>query len=95
MVAYLECVLLSIIPAVLSNGLSGIDLNDPVNSDGDTGKTSLVAVGAAGGLLGGDELRGSRVTLPVSNSIPGRLLWLVALPEVLGRGLVVRRKYDC
>jgi len=68
MVAYLGCVLLSAFPAVLSNGLSGIDLNDPVNGDGDTGKTSLVAVDAAGGLLGGDELRGSRVMLPVNRS---------------------------
>ena len=87
--AYLGYVLLSTVPAVLSNGLLDIDLNDPVNSDGDTGKISFVSIG---GLLRGEELRGSCVTLPVNKLIPGRLL--VALPEVLGRGLA-RSKSDC
>ena len=90
--AYLGYVLLSTVPVVLSNGLLDIDLNDPVNSDGDTGKTSFVSIGATGGLLRGEELRGSCVTLPVNKLIPGRLL--VALPEVLGRGLA-RSKSDC
>ena len=92
---YLEYVLLSAVPAVLSKGPLDADPNEPVNSDGDMGKKSLVAVGIAGGLLGGDELRGSRVMLPVSKSAPGRLLWVVILPEVFERSLVVRSKSDC
>ena len=93
---YLGYVLLSTVPVAPSKGPFVTDLNDPVNSDGDTGgagETSLVVVGAAG-LLGGDVVRGSRVMLPVSNSGPGRLFWLVALPDVLGRGLV-RSNSDC
>lgn len=92
---YLGYVLLSTVPAAPSNGPLVIDLNDPVSSDGDTGGAggiSLVAVGA-GGLWGGDELRGSRVMLPVNKSGPGRF-WLVALPEVPGRGLI-GSKPDC
>ena len=92
--AYLEYVLLSVVPAVLSSGPLDIDLREPVSSDGDTGGTSLVAACGAGGLLGGDELRGSRVMLPVNNSTPGRLLWLATLPEVFERSLVVRSKPD-
>ena len=93
--AYLGCVLPSTLPAAPSNGPLDIDLNDPVSNDGDTGKTSLAAVGGAGGLFGGDEPRGSRVMLPVNKPGPGRLIWLVALPAVLGRDLVVRSKSDC
>jgi hypothetical protein len=92
---YLGCVLPSADPVVLSNGLPDVDPTDPVNNDGGGGKASLAAVCGAGGLVGGDEASGSRVTLPVSKLIPGRLFWLVALPDVFGRGLVVRRRSDC
>lgn len=93
---YLGNVFLSPIPGVLSKGPLDIDidtdLNEPVNSDDDTGKISLAAVGGAAGVLGGEELRGSLVILPVSSSAPGRLVWL---PEVFERGLFVRNNSDC
>jgi hypothetical protein len=92
--ARLGYVLLSIGRVVLSNGPLDIDLNDPVNSDGGRGKTSLLALGT-GGLLGGDEASGSRVILAVSKSAPGLLFRLVALPDVVGRGLVARGKSGC
>lgn len=91
---YFGYVLLSAVP---SSGPfdTDIDLSDPVNSDGEIERPSPGEVGPTDGLFCGDELRGSRVMLPVSRSGPRRLLWLVALPEVLGRGLAVRRKSDC
>ena len=93
---YLEYILLSELPAVLSKGPLDVDPNEPVNNNGDMWGTSLVAVGITGGLLGGgDELRGSRVMLPVSKSAAGRLLLLAKLPEVFERSLVVRNKSDC
>ena len=89
---YLENVLLS--PEVLSKGPLDIDtdLTEPVNNDGDARKISLAAVCGAAGVLGGEELRGSLVMLPVSSSAPGRLVWL---PEVFERGLFVRNSSDC
>jgi hypothetical protein len=93
--ARLGYVILSGDPEVLSNGPPDRVLKDPVNSDGGMGRTSLQALGGAGGLLGGDEVSGSRVRLPVSNSAPRPLFWLVALPDVFGRSLVVRSKSDC
>ena len=92
---YLGYVLPLAVPMVLSKGPLDTDPKEPVNNDGDMGGTSLVTVGIAGGLLGGDELRGSRVTLPVSNSATGRLLWLTTLPEVFERSLVGRNNSDC
>jgi len=65
--------LLSADPAGLSKGLVEIDLNDPVSSDGGKGNASLLALGGAGGLLGGEEASGSRDMLPVKKSVPGRL----------------------
>ena len=41
-------------PEFLRTGLVDIDLSEPVNSSGDTGGTSPVVIGGAGGLLGGE-----------------------------------------
>lgn len=82
-------------PVAPSKGPLDIDLNEPVNSDGDTGTISFAGADATGGVFGGDKLRGSRVTLPVSKPIPGRLFWLGMLPTVFERGLVVRSSSEC
>ena len=77
--------------AVLSSGLldTGIGLSNSVNSDGETERTLSAEVGTTDGLSCGGEPRGSRVMVPAGRSGPGRLLWLVALPDVLGRCLAV------